>query len=269
MTGMDHHSGIGHLGVPTIAEVALVLAVATIYVVGARRMSRRGVSWSAGRTSAFLGGLVLLAAAPVVGGTGEFAAHVATHLAVMMVAAPLLVAGAPLALWLAHAGSGTRQAFAETMDDPLVRGLTAGPWAGALLVLDYYGSMAVFLLTPLYRWSTESTPVHVAAHVYFLLCGLVFWVPLLGEGGPGWRPSRRTALTMILIGVPLNGVIALALLMPGQPVAPHDVAGTQQGGWTYLVGGVLVSLVGAAVVARRRASSPTPRREVVPWPAAS
>ncbi len=244
----------------------IVLMAAGYLVLGVRSGARP----PAGRVACFLGGLGLLAvtwfSGPATAAHGNLAVHVGQCLVIMMVAAPLIAAGRPGRLLLASLPTATRDEIVETTRDPLVRGLSSGRWAGVLLVIDYYGSMAVYLLTPLYRWSTEHLWLHVGAHLYFLLCGLLFWGPLLGAAGAG----LRSGLARTLVGIPLNAGVGAVILLGG-PVAPEDLAGTRQAGWVYLVGGVLLSAVGAVVVARRaggRRRHPQTEEELR-WPAVS
>ncbi|WP_181779180.1 cytochrome c oxidase assembly protein [Pseudonocardia pini] len=250
----------------SLTGTALIVLVAVGYLV---LCARPGARSPAGRVLCLLGGLALLVVTLYSGiaAHGSLAAHVGQCLVVMTVVAPLVVAGRPGGVLLAALPAATRRELSETADDPLVRGFSTGRWAGVLLVVDYYGSMAVYVLTPLYRWSTEHLWLHVAAHVYFLVCGLVFWAPLLGPQAVG----LRTALVRTLVGVPINAVIGVAVLFAGA-IAPQDLADTQRAGWVFVVGGGLLSLVGAVVVLarHRRSRSPLPlTEEEIRWPAAS
>lgn len=249
-----------------VVSTGLIVAAGLVYLVAARRPSRAGRRWPTGAVTAYLCGLVLLYVVSFSGMGGSdhsLAVHVARHLVLMMVVAPLLVAGGPLRLLLRSLPRDRRMSLVGIVQDPAVRAVTAGRWTAVLLTADYYGSMAVYLLTPLARWATEHLWLHVAAHVYFLACGALFWAPLLGRDPTGWRPRHRTKLAMTLAGVPLNALLGWILIVAGVDEAA---------GWVLILGGGGISLLGVAVVALQEdhgVPGAKTSTEGVRWPAAS
>lgn len=254
----------GALDSVTLVGAAVLLAAVLAYVAAATP-SRRGRRWPVRRTAAFLAGAVLVQVSISGGGNrgdDALAAHVAGHLVLMMAAAPLLVAGGPMRLALRSLPRRRRMAVVEVLQDPAVRSLTAGRFTAVFLVADYYGSMAIYLLTPLQEWSTDHAWLHVGVHVYFLTCGILFWVSLYGRDATGWRPDRSTRVIMTLVGVPLLSALGYALALRGDEAA----------GWVMAAGGSALSVAAAAAVA---VSSPGRRHRSrrmigqLPWPAAS
>ena len=243
-----------------LASVGLTLEVLTAvaYVVGVRRLRWRGRRWPAGRTVAFLLGVLCLALALQSG----FATyddellwvHMSQHLLLMMVAAPLLAWGAPVRLWLAAGTRPMRRFAAEVLHDPSMR-LVEGRKAAVLVPLDYYGSMALIALTPLFRLTETSPWFHEFVHIYFLACGLMFWVPILGQDPAAWRPTYRLKITLVALGIPVYAAIAWGMWVEGRFISPeHSLSDIHRGAAVMLVGGVTLSLagVGAVVLVERR-----------------
>jgi cytochrome c oxidase assembly factor CtaG len=230
------------------------------YLLGVRRLAARGRRWPRRRTASFLGGLLVLVIA-LQSGLASFDdifwVHVVQHFALMMVAPPLLVAGAPVALGLAAGGPVLRGAIRTFVRDPSMR-LTEGRFGLVALALDYYGTMFVYLLTPLYRIGEAHPVVHELIHLYFIGCGLVFWQGLIGTSTRRQRRSPRLNLAVVTLGVPAMAALGLVVALRGAAIGP-GLAGTEaaEGAVALVVGGALATVVGLAVAAaafrRRRA----------------
>jgi putative membrane protein len=252
-------------GVLSDVGIALELATAALYGFGVLRLRRTGRGWPLVRALCFLGGLLAVAFVLQSGFAREddrlLWVHVTQHLVLMMLAPPLLALGAPVRLCLAAGSPGVRRLVAGLLHDPSMR-LVAGTSAAVVLPLDYYGSMALYLLTPLYRLSEGHLALHELVHVYFLACGLMFWVPLLGRDPAPWRPGYALRLRLVLLGVPVYVGLALALLAQGAAVNPaHPLADLQRGAVVLGAGGVVLSVAGAALVDVRERRRRAARRE--------
>jgi cytochrome c oxidase assembly factor CtaG len=246
----------------SVTGIVLELAVVAAYCYGVVRVRVSGRRWPAFRLVSFVLGVVSLALVLQSG----FAAydddllwvHMTQHLVLMMVAAPLLALGAPVRLCFAAGSTSVRRFVAEVLHDPSMR-LIAGTTAAVLLPLDYFGSMAVYLLTPLYRLSELNQGFHEFVHVYFLACGLMFWVPMLGQDPVAWRPTLRLKLALVSAGVPIYIAISAAMFAEGSFISPeHSLADIHSGAVAMLVGGVVLTLAGDVLVVwceRRRTSA--------------
>lgn len=260
----------------SVLGTLILLAMASAFVVAARRRSRSGRTWPRYRICSYVGGCTVVAVTLFSGIAhydDVFAVHVGQHLALMMVAPILLVCGGPLRLALRSLPRAARTEVGAILADPSVRRFTAGRRSAIWLCADYYGSMAIYLLTPLYPWSTEHEWLHVSAHAYFLLCGLLFWIPLIGEDPIGRRTEWPAQRIMLLVGVPFYvGLGAAVALLP--PVSGLPGAGAA--GTVLALGGSGLSVAGLAVLwmrARRRAAAPASARHdslegARSWPAA-
>jgi putative membrane protein len=239
----------------SVVGYATELLAVLLYLAAARRRSPRGTRWPVQRTASFVLGVLLVAIA-IQSGFADYDdsvlwVHVVQHLVLMMAAPPLLVFGAPVTLILRTLSPQRRRGFASVLQDPAMK-IVDSRMAGAFVTVDYYGTMFVYLLTPLYRLSLEHPAVHYAVHVYFLICGLLFWLPLAGIDPTRWRPAYRTKLLVLALGVPAYLALSLTLLLGGAISRYNTVADTHLGGWALLAGGAVLSVAGLAVVASHR-----------------
>jgi putative membrane protein len=193
--------------------LAAMVVIAIVYVAAAVSAVRRGRTHSPASTVAFLAGLAVLAVALRESwGTYDDRTpwvHDAQHALVMGVAPALLALGAPVRLSLQVLPTRWGRRVVAALHLRPLRAL-CGPAAAVHVPLDYYGVMATYLFTPWARVADDNAIVHVATHVVFLVCGLLFWVPIVAADVGGWRPGRRTSLRLVALGVPLFAVFALA-----------------------------------------------------------
>jgi putative membrane protein len=165
-----------------IAVGPILLALA--YALGVRRVRR----WPRARSVAFAGGLATLLVAGGLGGWADRlqSVHMAEHMLVCLVAAPLLAAGAPLTLALRALHGGARQTLAGVLRRVRVIG---HPVAGCAALTV---ALLAMHLTSLYETRGLA---HEAEHVALLGAALWFWGPLLSrEVGSAGRIAAVLAL---------------------------------------------------------------------------
>ena len=236
----------------SMTGIVLELLVLAAYCYGVARVHTNGRRWPAYRVASFALGLLSLALVLQSGfaayDDGLLWVHMTQHLVLMMVAAPLLALGAPVRLCFLAGSGPVRRFVAELLHDPSMR-LITGTTAAVLLPLDYFGSMALYLLTPLYRLSELNQGFHEFVHVYFLACGLMFWVPMLGQDPVAWRPTLRLKLVLVTLGAPIYAAISAAMFAEGRFMSPeHTLADIHRGAVAMLVGGVGLTIAGDALV---------------------
>lgn len=220
-------------GRPALAVAVLAFA----YAVGVGRVRR----WPRGRSVAFAGGLAALLLA---GGIHAWAerlqsVHMAEHMLVCLVAAPLLAAGAPLTLALRALHGGARQTLAAVLRRARV---VAHPVAGCVALT---AALLSLHLTPLYEVRGVG---HEAAHVALLAAALWFWGPLLSrEAGSAGRIAAVLALmapmgalgAILLTAAPRFPAYERSAALAGvSPAADERAAGVLM----WLGGGIVLSL---------------------------
>ncbi|TMC42147.1 MAG: cytochrome c oxidase assembly protein [Chloroflexi bacterium] len=159
-----------------IVSLATALA-AIVYVVGVARMRRRWPLW---RTAIFLLGLAMLLvalASPIdTYAAVSFAAHMVQHMLLTVVAAPLLMLGAPIRPLLRGLPAWARAAIVR----PVARAravrtfvhLARHPLVAAAL---FVGGLYAWHLPSLYDATLLDARVHVVEHAWFLGSALLFW----------------------------------------------------------------------------------------------
>jgi putative membrane protein len=246
----------------------LVLAAAAAYALGERRL-RTGTSAPRHARAArlrepacFFAGLAVLAITlpgPVAAlASRSFAAHMLEHEIVMLLAAPLLVLGRPLArfAWAWPAASRRRLRRLARVR-PLVGWSVLTSVAGACAVQ----SLALFAwhVPAWFRAASSDTPLHVLQHATFLATALCFWWTVLRPGPP--RRVAASAIASLFITTLTTGALGALLTfgtrvwyaVPGfdPPLGMTLLEDQQLGGLLMWVPGGAVYLVAALVIGAR------------------
>lgn len=232
LTVVTGDTGYGLDAAPTVARMVLgwrfdvvfgtvALVLAALYLLGVRRVRRRGRAWPVGRVVAWLAGCLTLLIATSSGigayAPAMFSVHLGSHLLLSVVAPALLVLGGPISLALRalpaarEAPSGPRGWLVALVRSPACRLLTHPAVAFVLLVgpfyLLYVGGMFGALVG--YRWA------HLAMHSVFLVAGYLFFWPVVGVDPAPRRlpPAGRVGVMFAL--VPCFGFLAVVLANTG------------------------------------------------------
>ncbi len=195
---------------PVMAVVALTGTA--LYVIGVRRLARRGRRWSRARTVAWIAGVVALVIATQSAlaryDTTSFAAHMGQHLLLGMVVPLLLALSAPITLAVQALERRRQRGLIRVVHSPVVAAVTH-PVVGWAL---FGGTLIVLYLTPLFELSLRNDLVHAGIHLHFLLAGAIFVWPLVGLDPVRWRMPYGARLLAVLLAVPFHAFLGLALL---------------------------------------------------------
>ena len=259
----------------TVVGLSLEAALEAGYIWLSVRVARKGRPWPLARTAAFSSGVLVLVFSLQYGIAAYdeiFWVHVVQHLLLMGVAPALLTLGAPLMLLLRALRRENGRRLVGVLRHRWLNWMN-GPSAALHLPLHYYGIMYVYLLTPSYALSQRSAVFHEGTHLYFIGCGLMFWLPILGRHPSRWHPSRQTRVRMVASGVPASLALA-ALVAALAPVsATTSVHDTIVGAYALAIGGVASSVFGLALLRVAPQQQPRPStaagtmRGAVPVPA--
>ncbi len=218
--------------------LATVVAVGVWYLQSVWALSAKGRAWSRTRTTAFLTGLVLVDLAlqsPVATFTMDyFEAHMVQHLLLMVTAPPLLAMGAPMTLALQTSGRRTKVRLLRILNSRLFKWWSHPiPTAGI-----YYFAMFAFFLTSAVEVAMSRMWLMDLVNIAFLVASMHFWWPIVGvDVIPHWPMTHGMKMISLLIGVPIESFLALALLSATRPVASmYTVSGTHAGAGILWVG---------------------------------
>ena len=217
-------------GPPTLARVlfdwrfdlffgtaAIVLAL--VYLAGVRRLRRRGDTWPAGRTFAWLCGCAVLLFATS-SGVGRympamFSMHMAAHMLLSMLAPILLALGGPVTLALralptAGRGEppGPREWILIALHSKLSRFFTHPLVATVLFVVGFYA----LYFGGIFDAFAGNHAAHVLMNLHFLLSGYLFYWVVIGID-PTPRPIPPVAkLGMVFASLPLHAFFGVVLM---------------------------------------------------------
>jgi putative membrane protein len=200
-------------------DVLVALALpAALYAAGVRRLWRRvgigrGVSVrQAIAYAAGMGALVVALVSPLDAMSGVlFSAHMVQHLLLILVAAPLMVLGAPPAVWMWALPRRSRRPIAQWWHGQpalraLWRRLSAPLWAWVL----HTAAVWIWHAPALYEAALTSEAIHVLEHVAFFGTALLFWWVLLGR--TLHRAARYIAGMALAGGTAFHGSLLGALM---------------------------------------------------------
>jgi cytochrome c oxidase assembly factor CtaG len=227
-TGLLPRTALAHAGMPPAPHdlwsswsldpwVVVPIALAsTLYVIGAGRLAERSRSgrvlprW---RRVAFAGGMLLMAIALVSPldslGSALFAAHMAQHEVMIVLAAPLLVLGTPVVPMLWALPPRWRQGIGAWS-----RRILRGPWRAitqpAVAFVVHALAVLVWHVPAFYQATLTSDAIHALQHLSFIGTAVIFWWAMLGGGRH--RRARYGAAVLGLFGTALYGAALGALL---------------------------------------------------------
>jgi putative membrane protein len=251
----------------------LLLAAAALHGVGYARLRRNAGrmpdQWR--RAACFATGLLALAICllPPLDAWSQvsFSAHMVQHELLMLVAAPLLVLGRPLPIFLWAFPAPTRQRMAACVRIPA----TAAAWRW--LVHPATGWIAhalalwVWHVPVLFRAALGSQGLHELQHFSFVTTALLFWSGLLfARAGP----HRGLAVLYLFTTTVHTGVLGALITFAGQPLfapgilaapLPEVLRDQQLGGLIMWVPGSMVYVAAGLVMflqwVRTAGGSPT------------
>ena len=207
--------------------------------------------WPWPRTIAFGAGLAVCAFATngsiAVYDQVLFTAHMAGHLALVMLAPVLLMTGRPLRLATVAAGPAHRERLQRILTGRVVSALTAPPVALASYTVVIVGSHLTGLMDSIMRntWAGQ------LEHVVYVLVGCQFLSLIVGDEPIRWRlssPARWLLLAVAMAVDTFTGVVLMqgthAIAMLSSPaVSVSPLSDTRTGGAIMWFGGDAIMAV--------------------------
>jgi putative membrane protein len=174
------------------------------------------------------------------------AVHMAQHMLLTMVAAPLIVIGSPIALALRLLPRAEARRLVAGMRRSRLLRLVAAPALGWGLLSAV--QMAVYF-TPLLELADRSAWVHAGVHAALFGSALLFWRPVLGAD-PLHRPAPVVQIAYLLSAMPFNDLVGVWLVASSHVQYPADavqgLSDQRQAGVVMLAGSFIL---GAAALA--------------------
>ena len=249
---------------PTFPEVLLqwrfepvVLAGLAVAALGwlllVRRVARAhpGHPHPRWRQVAFLAGLATIGLAltsPIEAYEGTlFSVHMLQHMLLELVAAPLLLLGAPATLALRAATPSVRRRLLAVLHSRVVSVLSFPLLAWVLFAAVNWG----WHFSRLYNDALEISWLHDVQHLTFLGAALLFWWPVVGADPARWRLPHPVRLFYLFLAMPQNSFLGIALMSAPVALYPHYLTNLRDWGPTPIVdqsvGGMLMWVGGDVV----------------------
>ena len=222
--------GYDFAGPPTVARVlfdwrfdlifgtaAIVMAV--LYLLGVRRLRRRGDAWPMGRTLAWMCGCAVLLFTTS-SGLGRympamFSMHMVAHMLLSMLVPILLVLGGPVTLALralpaAGRGEppGPREWLLAALHSRVSRFLTNPIVATLVFVAGFYG----LYLGGVFDAAVSNHAAHVLMNVHFLLSGYLFYWVVIGIDPTPRQIPQLGKVAMVFASLPLHAFFGVVLM---------------------------------------------------------
>jgi cytochrome c oxidase assembly factor CtaG len=233
--------------------LALVVLIAAWYLTAVALVPIRtpGDRWPVSRTLVFLAGLAVCVYATngsiAVYDQVLFTAHMAGHLALVMLAPALLTAGRPLRLAMAASTPARRERLERIAQGRVVSVLTAPPIALASYMIVIVASHLTGLMDTIMR----NTWVGQIEHVVYVLVGVQFFSLIVGDEPIRWKlasPARWLLLAVAMAVDTFTGIVLMQgthhVAMVSSPDVHVDLlSDTRTGGAIMWFGGDAIMAV--------------------------
>jgi len=147
------------------------------------------------------------------------------HMLLELIAAPLLLLGAPITLSLRAASTSGRRWLLGILQSRVVHVLSFPLIAWLLFAGVNWG----WHFSALYNVALENPPLHYVQHATFLAAALLFWWPIVGLDPSPWRMAYPLRLFYLFLAMPQNSFLGVSLMSAGQALYPHYLAARSWG----------------------------------------
>ncbi|WP_300594031.1 cytochrome c oxidase assembly protein [Microbacterium sp.] len=234
---------------PNLLFLGIAVTAITVYLLAVRTLQRRGDTWPAGRTVAWVGGWAVVVVATSSGfgkySAPDFGVHMIVHMSLNMLAPGLLVLGGVVTLLL-RATTTTKGAAAGFHDwltwvlqwrvlhviyNPLV--------VFVLFIGSYYG----LYLTGIFGEFMRFHWAHQAMNLHFLIVGYLYYSLIIGVDRPPRPLPHIGKLGFALAAMPFHAFFGIILMTGNVLIAENfylylGLPWTDLPAQQYLAGGV-------------------------------
>lgn len=185
-----------------------------LYISGVRRVNQAHPKspFPKKRTAFFFAGIAVLVLAlispPASYDTTLFSIHMAQHLLLTMLAAPLLLLGTPITLALRAATPRVRKRILlPILHSRVLRVVTFPVVSWLLFAAVMWGTH----FSPLYNDSLEHAWLHRFEHFLYLTAALMFWWQAIGVDPTPWRMPYPVKLMYVFLQMPQSSFLGVAI----------------------------------------------------------
>lgn len=240
-TPVEVELGYDLAGPPTVARIlfdwrfdlifgTLAIVLAALYLLGVRRLRKRGDAWPVGRTVAWLSAcaLLLITTSSGIGryAPAMFSVHMMQHMSLSMLTPILFALGGAVTLALRAlppagrgAPPGPREWVLQAVHNPVARVLTQPIVASVIFVVGFYA----LYMGGIYDSIVDSHAAHLFMNLHFLISGYLFYWVVIGIDPKPRQVEPLTKLGMVFGSLPFHAFFGVALMSMS----------TVMGGWFF------------------------------------
>ena len=201
-----------------------MVAAIVFYLLGVRRLNRRGDKWPVGRTVTWILGcvVVILTTSSALGpyASASFSIHMIFHMSMNMLGPLLLVMGGPITLALratATSNSSRPAGPHEWINAMMHWPLTRKFYNPLLVFVEFVGSYYLIYFTPIFDWAMRYHWAHQLMNIHFLIIGYMFYGLVIGVDRPPRPLPYIGKLGMVLAAMPFHAFFGV-IVMTSQSV---------------------------------------------------
>ncbi len=241
-----------------------LVALAAVWYVRTRRRAQASHTRSLvlnGRVAACLAGMALVlftVFGPIAAYDGTFLTlHMVQHFILITIAPPLILAGAPMTLWLIASGKERRRRVIY----PVLHSAPFRAFTHPLVGVALFAAVPLFwYITPAFEESLGNASLHFFGYAIFLFAGLHYWWPVIGGNPTRWNLSYPVRLVYLLALVPIHALLGLIFHEPDNVIyeqlaaiprgwGPDALLDQQIAGAIMFIAGEALGLIALIVVA--------------------
>jgi putative copper resistance protein D len=163
--------------------------------------------------------------------TTLFSAHMVQHLLLTMVAAPLLVLGAPITLLLRVSSPHARKRWILPVLNSRVVRIISYP----VVAWTLFAAVMWFThFSPLFDAALDDFGIHRLEHALYLGSALLFWWPVIGADPSPHRMSYPGRILYLALGMPLSSFLGLVIFSGRTPLYEHYLTLERDWGWSVM-----------------------------------
>jgi cytochrome c oxidase assembly factor CtaG/cytochrome c2 len=171
-----------------------------------------------------------------------FWVHMVQHLALLLIAAPLLVLGRPVIAFLWAFGPQGRKLVGRTWTALGLRRTVNALMHPILVWLLFCGAFVVWHFPGPYQWALANEGVHTLEHLSFFVTALMFWSIVIEPSGRR-RLNYGPTLVFIITAAILSGLPGALIALAPRPLYPAHAAGDAAWGLSPLADQQLAGIV--------------------------
>jgi putative membrane protein len=232
-TAASAHNGVVHssstpgpLSPWDLAVFGVLLVMGMLYAAGSYRLRARGAVHRGWERAAFAAGWMTMVAAVLPPldrlAIEQFSAHMVQHELMMLIGAPLMMAGRPLPVWLSGMPSGARRTVASVLQSTTAGTMWRTATAPLIAWILHGAAIWIWHLPALYDAAVANEGIHTLQHTMFVGTSVLFWWGMLyGRYG---RAGYGAAVFYVFTTAVHTGALGAFLTFARAPIYPFYAA---------------------------------------------